>query len=95
MAVNQVVHAGFAAFRIGEVKSTEEVEAQAEKASKKKEQKENNGDKSELESELVPPRRHSLSVTWIVLKISAPSIIKTMGATNRTPDEPAQPQPGT
>ncbi|MZR64068.1 succinylglutamate desuccinylase [Alcanivorax sp. DP30] len=36
MAVNQVVHAGFAAFRIGEVKSTEEVEAQAEKASKEK-----------------------------------------------------------
>ena len=38
MAVNQVVHAGFAAFRIGEVKSTEEVEAQAEKASKEKHQ---------------------------------------------------------
>ncbi len=38
MAVNQVVHAGFAAFRIGEVKSTEEVEAQAEKASKEKTQ---------------------------------------------------------
>lgn len=38
MAVNQVVHAGFAAFRIGEVKSTEEVEAQAEKASKEKNQ---------------------------------------------------------
>ena len=37
MAVNQVIHAGFAAFRIGEEKSTEEVEAQAEKASKEKE----------------------------------------------------------
>lgn len=56
MAVNQVVHAGFAAFRIGEVKSTEEVEAQAEKASKKKEEKENNEDKSEPEGEPVPPK---------------------------------------
>lgn len=32
MAVNQVVHAGFAAYRIGEEKSTEEVEAKAEQA---------------------------------------------------------------
>jgi len=32
MAVNQVVHAGFAAYRIGEEKSAEEVEAKAEKA---------------------------------------------------------------
>jgi len=30
MAVNQVVHAGFAAYRIGEEKSAEEVEAKAE-----------------------------------------------------------------
>ena len=43
MAVNQVVHAGFAAFRIGEVKSTEEVEAQAEKASKEKEKNQQPG----------------------------------------------------
>ena len=39
MAVNQVVHAGFAAFRIGEEKTTEEVEAKAEKATREKEQK--------------------------------------------------------
>ncbi|GAA5135873.1 succinylglutamate desuccinylase/aspartoacylase family protein [Alloalcanivorax gelatiniphagus] len=32
MAVNQVVHAGFAAYRIGEEKSAEEVEAKAEQA---------------------------------------------------------------
>ena len=36
MAVNQVVHAGFAAFRIGEEKTTEEVEAKAEKPPWKK-----------------------------------------------------------
>ncbi|MDX1802436.1 MAG: succinylglutamate desuccinylase/aspartoacylase family protein [Alcanivorax sp.] len=35
MAANQVVHAGFATYRIGEEKSTEEVEAQAEKAKEK------------------------------------------------------------
>lgn len=34
MAVNQVVHAGFAAFRIGKEKPTEEVEAEAEEAQK-------------------------------------------------------------
>jgi len=39
MAVNQVVHAGFAAFRIGEEKTTEEVEAKAEKATQEKEEK--------------------------------------------------------
>ncbi|MCG8393956.1 MAG: succinylglutamate desuccinylase/aspartoacylase family protein [Pseudomonadales bacterium] len=43
MAVNQVVHAGFAAFRIGEEKTTEEVEAQAEKASKEKEEQQQPG----------------------------------------------------
>ena len=32
MAVNQVVHAGFAAYRIGEEKSAEEVEAKAEQS---------------------------------------------------------------
>lgn len=56
MAVNQVVHAGFAAFRIGEEKSTEEVEAQAEKASKKKEEKGEETEKSEADGEPVPPK---------------------------------------
>ena len=45
MAVNQVVHAGFAAFRIGEEKTTEEVEAKAEKATQEKEeQRQHEGD---------------------------------------------------
>jgi hypothetical protein len=62
MAVNQVVHAGFAAFRIGEEKSTEEVEAQAEKASKEKESKGEKGGKGgkaenpEENGEPVPPK---------------------------------------
>ena len=56
MAVNQVVHAGFAAFRIGEEKSTEEVEAQAEKASKEKESKGEKGEKSEEGNEPAPPK---------------------------------------
>ena len=41
MAVNQVVHAGFAAYRIGEEKSAEEVEAKAEQA---QEQGDSDGD---------------------------------------------------
>ncbi|WP_417214741.1 succinylglutamate desuccinylase/aspartoacylase family protein [Alcanivorax sp.] len=59
MAVNQVVHAGFAAFRIGEEKSTEEVEAQAEKASKEKESKGEKGgkvEKPEENGEPAPPK---------------------------------------
>ena len=59
MAVNQVVHAGFAAFRIGEEKSTEEVEAQAEKASKEKGSKGDKvekGEKPKENDESVPPR---------------------------------------
>jgi len=51
MAVNQVIHAGFAAFRIGEEKSTEEVEAQAEKASKEKEKQQSDDDDSDADSE--------------------------------------------
>ncbi|EKF75596.1 hypothetical protein A11A3_01957 [Alcanivorax hongdengensis A-11-3] len=39
LAVNQVVHAGFATFRIGEEKSTEEVEAQAEEKAKQSSEK--------------------------------------------------------
>ena len=50
MAVNQVIHAGFAAFRIGEEKSTEEVEAQAEKASKEKEKQQSDDDDSDGDS---------------------------------------------
>lgn len=56
MAVNQVVHAGFAAFRIGEEKSTEEVEAQAEKASKEKEEKGEKAEKSEPDGNPVTPK---------------------------------------
>ena len=51
MAVNQVIHAGFAAFRIGEEKSTEEVEAQAEKASKEKEKQQSDDGDSDGDSE--------------------------------------------
>jgi len=70
MAVNQVVHAGFAAFRIGEVKSTEEVEAQAEKASKEKTQghpgpEEDSGDSNEAEPHSAGHPRDSSNVAVV------------------------------
>ncbi len=70
MAVNQVVHAGFAAFRIGEEKSTEEVEAQAEKASKEKTQshpgpEEDTGDDNDVQphsADASPARESGVAV---------------------------------
>ncbi len=61
MAVNQVVHAGFAAFRIGEVKTTEEVEAQAEKASKEKTQSQPDADENSDDNNESSPHSASTS----------------------------------
>lgn len=60
MAVNQVVHSGFAAYRVGEEKTTEEVEAQAQQASKKKQagkedKEQNKSDGDELTAPDDPP----------------------------------------